>query len=192
MGSYEIGRRYLLNTPIGTVSLIFDGSYLIELSFSDRKLAASQAQSFSDDLRAGSDSGAVRSPGLDIVTLDDAFEKVRREIDLYFEGRLKRFSVPLKLAGPAFFVRVWRALMDIPFGETRTYGQVASLVGAPRAYRAVGNACAANPIAIIVPCHRVVGSAGLGGYGGGLARKEWLLRHEARAARQVPLGLVTG
>jgi O-6-methylguanine DNA methyltransferase len=96
-----------------------------------------------------------------------------------------RFSCPLDLHGTPFQLAVWRALQDIPYGETRSYGQIAQLVGRPNASRAVGAANGANPVAIIVPCHRVIGSNGaLTGYGGGVPTKAWLLSLEGVKYKQ--------
>ena len=98
----------------------------------------------------------------------------------YFAGGRTDFDVPLELAGTDFQRRVWSALRDIPYGETISYGELARRVGNPGAVRAVGLANGRNPVAIIVPCHRVIGADGsLTGYGGGLDRKAWLLDHEA-------------
>lgn len=99
----------------------------------------------------------------------------------YFEGRRRSFEVPLDLRGTPFQVRVWELLQRIPFGETRTYLDLALALGDVKAVRAVGAANGQNPVPIIVPCHRVIGQDGqLVGYGGGLWRKEWLLAHEGR------------
>jgi len=100
----------------------------------------------------------------------------------YFAGRsADPDGLPLEMFGAPFERRVWQALVDIPAGETRSYGTIARALGSPEASRAVGLANGANPIAIIVPCHRVIGSSGsLVGYGGGLERKRWLLDHERR------------
>ena len=106
-----------------------------------------------------------------------------RQLVEYFKGARRDFDMELSLDGTEFQEEVWRALGRIPFGETRTYGQVAAAIGRPAAARAVGAACNANPISIVVPCHRVVGAGGdLVGYGGGMWRKRWLLEHEARHA----------
>jgi methylated-DNA-[protein]-cysteine S-methyltransferase len=107
-------------------------------------------------------------------------EEVRRELDEYFEGRRKRFDLPLDWTLTRGFVRrVLRATARIEYGEVRTYTQVATRAGSPRAVRAAGNALGANPIPVVVPCHRVVRTGGnLGGYGGGVERKEFLLGHE--------------
>lgn len=101
------------------------------------------------------------------------------QIEAYFHGRLQVFDLPLDLAGTPFQRSVWEALLTVPFGRTASYQQIADTVGKPKAMRAVGAANGRNPVSIIVPCHRIIGKNGsLTGYGGGLWRKEWLLRHE--------------
>ena len=102
-----------------------------------------------------------------------------RQIDEYFKRVRRRFQLPLDPGGTRFQKSVWRQLEKIPFGEVITYSQLARAVGNPTACRAVGNANGKNPIAIVIPCHRVIGSdGGLTGYGGGLWRKDWLISHE--------------
>ena len=102
-----------------------------------------------------------------------------RQLDEYFKGRRQKFSVPLQLEGTDFQKAVRRQLKKIPFGRTASYGDVARAIDRPRAFRAVGNANNKNPIPVIIPCHRVIGSDGkLVGFGGGIWRKEWLLDHE--------------
>lgn len=104
-----------------------------------------------------------------------------RELEEYFAGSRREFGLPLKPMGTEFQLRVWAALRDIPYGETRTYKDIAQAAGCPKGYRAVGMANHHNPISIIVPCHRVVGSNGkLTGYGGGLGTKEYLLELEKK------------
>ena len=104
-----------------------------------------------------------------------------RQLTEYFKGRRQKFNIPLLLEGTDFQKAVWRQLQKIPFGQTASYGDVARGVGSPRAFRAVGNANNKNPIPLIIPCHRVIGSDGkLVGFGGGIWRKEWLLDHEKR------------
>ncbi len=101
------------------------------------------------------------------------------EFEAYFAGRLQRFTLPLAARGTAFQQAVWRALCDIPYGETRSYGDIARAIGKPSAVRAVGAANGRNPLSIIVPCHRVIGQNGsLTGYAGGLPIKQALLRLE--------------
>ncbi|HTR51533.1 MAG TPA: methylated-DNA--[protein]-cysteine S-methyltransferase [Kofleriaceae bacterium] len=105
------------------------------------------------------------------------------QLDEYFAGTRRTFDLPLAPHGTGFQQRVWRALCAIPFGATSSYGELARAIGRPAASRAVGAANGRNPIAIIVPCHRVIGANGtLTGYGGGLATKAWLLDHERRHA----------
>jgi methylated-DNA-[protein]-cysteine S-methyltransferase len=105
------------------------------------------------------------------------------QIDEYFCGKRRQFSLPLSLGGTGFQKEVWRGLVGIPYGETVTYSELARAIGRPKASRAVGQANHRNPISIIIPCHRVIGSDGrLVGYGGGLWRKEWLLAHERKNA----------
>ncbi|MDP5293181.1 methylated-DNA--[protein]-cysteine S-methyltransferase [Oceanimonas sp. CHS3-5] len=104
------------------------------------------------------------------------------QLDAYFSGRLQRFTLPLAPQGTPFQQQVWRALQHIPWGEHRSYGDIAGAIGNPRAMRAVGAANGRNPIAIVIPCHRVIGANGsLTGYAGGLERKRWLLAHETNA-----------
>ncbi|RZJ28368.1 MAG: methylated-DNA--[protein]-cysteine S-methyltransferase [Brevundimonas sp.] len=121
------------------------------------------------------------SPG---ATLRDgrAPATVRAAVEAYFGGDLRALdALPVKTGGTAFQKAVWTALRAIPAGETRTYGQLATAIGSPKAVRAAGLANGQNPVAVIVPCHRVIGANGtLTGYAGGLERKRWLLAHETR------------
>ncbi len=104
------------------------------------------------------------------------------QLDEYFRGARREFDVPLLHVGTDFQKRVWRSLMTIPYGVTVSYGEMARRIGSPRSVRALANANGANPISILVPCHRVIGSGGsLTGYGGGLDAKNYLLRHEVKA-----------
>lgn len=107
-----------------------------------------------------------------------------RQLRAFFAGELKRFKLSLQPEGTKFQQSVWHALLDIPYGETISYGELARRLGNPAASRAVGLANGSNPIAIIIPCHRVIGSTGkLTGYGGGLENKRWLLDFERRQAQ---------
>lgn len=110
------------------------------------------------------------------------------QLNAYFAGKLRDFDLPLILAGTAFQESVWRALADIPFGQTISYSELAARVGRPKAVRAVGAANGRNPIPIVLPCHRVIGRAGeLRGYGGGIDIKEKLLAHEGVPTRVATL-----
>lgn len=146
----------LVDTPLGPMLAAARGDALVELRFiaPDAPVAVE----------------AAASPALDTL---------ERELGAYFRGELRRFSVPLRPEGSLFQLRVWAALLEIPFGETRSYQQLARALGRADAVRAVGSANAENPIAVVVPCHRVIGADGsLTGYAGGLERKRWLLDHE--------------
>jgi methylated-DNA-[protein]-cysteine S-methyltransferase len=121
------------------------------------------------------DPAAERKPG--------ALADVRRQVGEYAKGKRRAFDLELAAEGPDFNRSVWQALLDIPFGTTTSYGAIAKKIGHPGSARAVGAANGANPIALVVPCHRVIGSDGsLTGYGGGLPLKRKLLEHEARVA----------
>lgn len=121
--------------------------------------------------------------GIDFMLTEDGEEKetevlleAKKQLTAYFEGKRKCFSLPLRLRGTPFQLRVWKALLTIPYGETRSYADIAHLIGQPKAVRAVGGANNRNPLMIVVPCHRVIGKTGqLVGYAGGLAVKAHLL-----------------
>ena len=118
--------------------------------------------------------GAVILPGKNRFT-----EVAVEQILEYFDGKRTSFDVPLHMPGTAFQQRVWGALREIPYGAIRSYGEIAAGIDDPKAVRAVGTANGMNRIAIMIPCHRVIGADGaLTGYGGGLWRKDWLLKHE--------------
>jgi methylated-DNA-[protein]-cysteine S-methyltransferase len=122
-----------------------------------------------------------KSPQREWIEDKGPFKDVIRQLDAYFEGKLKDFDLPLVLNGTEFQLLVWRDLRKIPYGETVSYGQLARRIGSPDAARAVGLANGSNPIPIIIPCHRVIGSNGdLTGFGGGLPVKKKLLALESR------------
>ena len=126
------------------------------------------------------------APGAGWVEDPSRFAEARRQLAEYFAGQRTEFDLPLNAKGTAFQRDVWTALQTIPYGEVRSYGQIAAQIGRPGASRAVGLANGRNPIAVIVPCHRVIGSSGaLTGYGGGLERKRLLLDLEAQSAALV-------
>ncbi len=116
------------------------------------------------------------------------FDAVRRQLDEYFTGDRRRFTLPLAPRGTAFQMKVWAALREIPYGRAVSYGEVARRIGSPRAVRGVGGANGRNPIAIVIPCHRVIAADGsLGGYGGGVHRKRFLLGLEGWAPLDAPI-----
>jgi len=126
--------------------------------------------------------GAAEMPGRECAS-HPLVERAIAQLRAYFAGELRDFDLPLDMQGTAFQKRVWAELRRIPYGETRSYGDIAHAMGAPKAVRAVGAANGRNPIPIVVPCHRVIGAGGsLVGYGGGLPLKRFLLDLEARHA----------
>jgi methylated-DNA-[protein]-cysteine S-methyltransferase len=151
----------VFHTPVGPLYARADAGELTELSFVDG------AKHISDAVTEHEASRAV-------------VDAVERQIHEYFVGLRTMFDVPIKLIGSSFYVRVWEALRAIPYGSTESYGHLARQLGDPDGARAVGSANGANPIVIIVPCHRVIGANGsLVGYGGGLHRKRILLDLES-------------
>lgn len=153
-----------IETPLGTLFATANKQALISLSFSEQNIALSDANRLL---------GSQEHPVLKLL---------RKELAAYFSGKLKTFTTPMAFHGTAFQQSVWKSLVMIPFGETRSYAQMSKLIQKPTAFRAVANANGANRLVIIVPCHRVIYADGsLGGYSAGLARKEWLLTHEGIA-----------
>ena len=129
------------------------------------------------------DPGRVRLGAMDERRDHSVLAETARQLADYFAGRRREFTVPLDVRGTDFQKAVWTALLAIPYGETRTYGELARSLGKPHAARAVGAANGRNPISIVAPCHRVLGSNGaLTGFAGGLTAKEHLLRHERHHA----------
>ena len=156
-----------IDSPVGPLTLAGTGSTLMHLRMLD--------QTHEPD-RSGWEPAA-----------DDAFADAVDQLSAYFAGELTEFDLPLELLGTEFQRQVWAALRTIPYGETRSYGQIAEQIGSPGASRAVGLANGRNPIGIIIPCHRVIGSTGsLTGYGGGIDRKRALLALEKS---RMPAGL---
>ncbi|CZF82164.1 Methylated-DNA--protein-cysteine methyltransferase [Grimontia celer] len=156
--------RYEYESPLGTITLTASDQGLTSLSLPEYKY----------DIPVSDEEVIDRKP----------FESIVSQLDRYFAGEAVEFDVPLDLLGTAFQCEVWEALKSIPPGETRSYGELANHVGRPKASRAVGAANGQNPIAIIVPCHRVIGKNGkLTGYAGGLEAKAWLLKHEQAMAK---------
>jgi methylated-DNA-[protein]-cysteine S-methyltransferase len=161
-------RRHLVlvDTPVGPLTLVAEDDALVAVWMVDQR-------------HHPGDAAHGPASGLDDLVLALAAEQLRQ----YFAGERTAFDLPLAPRGTEFQRQVWHALLEIPFGETTSYGELAQRLGSPGASRAVGLANGRNPIGIVIPCHRVVGSAGsLTGYGGGLERKRLLLDLESRVA----------
>jgi methylated-DNA-[protein]-cysteine S-methyltransferase len=153
-----------IDSPVGRLLLAADTQGLRLASFESSKRAAPVQSQWKEDIAP--------------------FAEVIRQLQAYFGGELKEFDLPLAPEGTEFQLRVWNSLRTIPYGETISYAQLAQKIGNPQAVRAVGLANGSNPIPIIVPCHRVIGSDGsLTGFGGGLANKQKLLALESRQLR---------
>lgn len=148
-----------MNTPVGRVRITGGDKGLIELSF-------------------------VRKKSTPKGALHPVVKTAKRQLEEYFKGKRKSFKIPLDLRGTPFQKKVWKTLLRIPYGKTKSYGEIARAVGNPGAARAVGSANGRNPVAIIVPCHRVIRSGGgLGGYSAGLSKKRVLLDLEGADCR---------
>jgi AraC family transcriptional regulator of adaptative response/methylated-DNA-[protein]-cysteine methyltransferase len=159
-----------LETPLGDMVAVTDDQGLHLFEFSDRTALPAEMR------RIEARFGAVTAGAT------PTSDELARQMAEYFAGTRTTFSLPILQRGSPFTARVWAALVAIPFGETRSYGQIAAQIEAPSAVRAVARANGANTVAIIVPCHRVIGADGsLTGYGGKLWRKRWLLDHEQRS-----------
>jgi len=148
----------------------------------DLEIAATENEIVSVDFARGRKARAARFPrAAGAKEASPALAAAVRQLEEYFRGRRRVFELMLRLEGSDFQTSVWKALLDVGYGETASYGEIARSVRRPKAVRAVGGANHSNPIAVIVPCHRIVGASGaLTGYGGGLWRKEWLLAHEKK------------
>jgi AraC family transcriptional regulator, regulatory protein of adaptative response / methylated-DNA-[protein]-cysteine methyltransferase len=159
-------------TKIGLMIGIADDKTLYLLEFLDRKNLDKKIEKFKQQLKQPIEAG-----------INTILSQTKSELNAYFEGKLKKFETPLKMQGTAFQKAAWNALKKIPYGETRSYQEQANHLEKPTATRAVANANAANSIAIMIPCHRIIRSNGdLGGYAGGIDRKEQLLNHEKNYA----------
>ena len=149
-------------TPIGQLLLAGDGEYLTLLGFPESSMARRHEATWSKDCKP--------------------FREVIFQLDGYFAGELQDFDLPLAPLGTEFQQTVWNALLEIPYAETWSYGELARHIGRPKASRAVGAANGLNPIPVIIPCHRVIGSNGkLTGFGGGIKTKQFLLNLESEA-----------
>jgi AraC family transcriptional regulator of adaptative response/methylated-DNA-[protein]-cysteine methyltransferase len=174
----EIIRTLKIDTPLGSMMAAGtkEGIYLLE--FSDGNTGEKDLEKLSQSLGMPYKAGENRHLRI-----------LRKQLKEYFRGKRKGFSVSLVTPGTEFQKSVWQSLMKIPYGKTISYNEQARLLNNPGAIRAVGHANGDNPIAIVIPCHRVIGADGsLTGYGGGLERKKWLIDHEKKHSGQAVEG----
>lgn len=165
----ENKNMFLCDSPLGQILIVEDGAAITHLYF------------IVGDITSNSDLVFTAETAFPDAALKETalLKEAGRQMQEYFSGKRKQFSLPLAPAGTAFQQNVWNALRDIPYGQTRSYGQIARTLGNVKAGRAVGMANSKNPISIVIPCHRVIGADGkLVGYGGGLDRKAYLLALE--------------
>lgn len=147
---------YYYETILGKMGIVTEEERVVQIFFGKRRVLAEEKET-------------------------QFIKQVHHQIEEYFEGKRKQFDLPMKITGTLFQKKVYNALLKIPYGETSTYEQIAKKIGSPKAYRAVGLSNGKNPIALLIPCHRVVGKNGsLTGYAGGLTRKKKLLEMERK------------
>ena len=161
------------DSPIGPIEIHATDTAVSKVEFAGEQVEASEEERGERSL---SHSSPSLPPGAHPL-----LDEVHRQLDAYFAGGLRCFDLPLDLDGTPFQRQVWQQLLSVGYGQTASYQDIAHAIDNPKAVRAVGAANGRNPVSIIVPCHRIIGSGGrpkLTGYGGGLWRKDWLLRHE--------------
>lgn len=184
MGLY----RKEITTPCGLLTLLCDGRALVAIRFgreADGTATGGTATTGTMQACPGAETRKKEIPAQEVQTAQEVLAQAAREIGEYFEGERRVFTVPTAAAGTPFQQAVWNALKKIPYGETRSYGEIARQIGHPRASRAVGQANNRNPLPIVVPCHRVIGASGaLTGYAGGLDIKVRLLELERHTPRR--------
>ncbi len=169
-----------IETELGTLIAGANEGGICLLEFADRKILGKEYKDLEKYFNTTIQEGE-----------NEYFNLIRTQLSEYFEGARKEFKLPLIMAGSTFQKRVWNELMSIPYGSTRSYLEQSIALGNPDSIRAVAHANGMNRIAIVIPCHRVIGSDGsLTGYGGGLKRKKWLLEHERKySGKSIELSL---
>jgi len=168
-------KSFDLDTPLGPMLAISDEHELYLLEFVERRGLEREIE----NLR-------FKTKSVIIQARTEPINSIEKELKEYFEGGLKQFKTPIHLLGTPFQKLVWQELMRIPYGTTSSYATLANSIGKPPAFRAVANANGKNQLAIIIPCHRIINSNGdLGGYSGGIARKQWLIDHEKIFAKTI-------
>jgi O-6-methylguanine DNA methyltransferase len=161
---------YTLDTPMGSMVAVGDDDALYALDFAHTQNAQKKLKQLQSMLQTN-------------ITCEKtaSISSIESELASYFAGTLQQFKTPLGMVGTPFAQAVLQQLMNVPYGQTRSYTQLATMIGNQKACRAVARANAANCLAIVIPCHRIINSNGaLGGYAGGIAHKKWLLQHESK------------
>jgi AraC family transcriptional regulator of adaptative response/methylated-DNA-[protein]-cysteine methyltransferase len=159
-----------IDTPLGEMIAGATDEGVCLLEFSDRRMLSNEFKTLKFLLKTTLEDGE-----------NNHLNDLREQLDEYFDGKRKEFSIPIIMPGTEFQQTVWKKLLQIPYGSTRSYQEQAATLGRPDSVRAVANANGMNRISIVIPCHRVIGADGrLTGYGGGLERKKWLLDHEKK------------
>lgn len=166
-------KQTLFSSPIGLIRVIVEKGHVTHLDFMDDDTQAAGGYSAEAQVRSSVNGEDER------VAMDTL-----RQLEQYFKGERRDFNLPLCPSGTDFQRKAWRILLQIPYGETISYGEESRRIGCPKAARAVGGANHRNPLPILIPCHRVVAAHGLGGYGGGVERKKYLLRLEGALIRE--------
>ncbi len=157
-------------SPVGPMLAIADEKALFLLEFAGRKNLSSAIEKL-----------GIQTKSTIVFGETAPINNIKKELDAYFAGVLKHFKTPIHILGSTFQKEVWHALLNIPYGYTKSYGEQAITIGKPSAPRAVANANGKNQLALIIPCHRIIRNNGdLGGYGGGIEKKAWLLEHEKK------------
>ncbi len=173
MNSPTDSRSIVVDSPIGSLTLVASSRGLQQVQLPTDGAGGPQA-----GLASNGDAVAAGA-GTETAQADAILAEARRQLSEYFDGGRREFDLPLDLAGTEFQMRAWQALASVGYGQTAAYGEQAERIGKPGAARAVGRANGANPVPIVLPCHRIVGADGsLTGYGGGLHVKQQLLAHE--------------
>ena len=186
--------RTQMDSPLGTLTLVASDDGLRAVMWPEADVIEDEPIEDEPVDQAAVEDDPVDEAAVEDELIEDPTHPVLvaavAQLEEYFDGKRTDFDLPLDLVGTNFQVACWLALDEIPFGETRTYGEQATSVGRPTATRAVGAANGRNPVSIVLPCHRVIGADGsLTGFGGGLDAKRWLLDHEqSRATPALPFG----
>lgn len=168
-------RRAQIDTPVGAMVALADERALYLLEFADRSWVEDEIERLCHKTNGSIVAGGAKP-----------LASIEKELGQYFQGALTTFRTPLVYLGTPFQQAVWEELQKIPFGQTRSYAEVAHRLQKPTAYRAVAQANGSNQLAIVIPCHRVINTGGkLGGYGGGLDKKQWLLDHEQKIGKGI-------